>query len=86
MLALEGLRPTSKGRREALRMTSEKPAAMVEGALAAQKRMFEAGLKFWGDQLLAGNALLLAAPAVSVAAAVPMRRRVRRNSKRLTGW
>lgn len=86
MLALEAVRPTAGGRREAVRMTAEKPIAAMQGALAAQKALFDAGLKFWSDQALAANALLLSVPAMSVAAAAPVRRRVRRNARRLIGF
>lgn len=87
MLAFEGARPTAKGRREALRMTSEKPIALVEGALAAHKNAFDSSLRFWSDVALAANAFLLSAPAASVAAAVvPVRRRVRSNARRLTRY
>ena len=86
MLAMESVRPTAKGRRETARMIAEKPIAAMEGALAAQKSMFDSGLKLWSNQALAANAFLLSAPALSMAAAsAPVRRRVRRNSRRLTG-
>lgn len=87
MLATETVRPTAKGRRETARMIAEKPAAMMEGALAAQKKLFDSGLKLWSEQALAANVFLLSAPALSMAAAAaPVRRRVRRNSRRLTGF
>ena len=87
MLATECVLPTAKGRREAMRMTSEKPIAFMEEALAAQKHMFDSGMKFWSDFALAANAFYLSAPAISVAASTaPISRRVRRNARRLTGY
>ena len=84
MLALEAARPTAKGRRETARMVAEKPAAMVESALAVQKSFFDSGLKFWSDVALAANAVALTAPALGVAAAAaPVRRRVKSNARRL---
>ena len=86
MLALESVRPTAKGRRETRRMVSEKPAALMEGTLAMQKHMFASGLKFWSDFSAATSALMLTAPAASMALATrPVRRRVRGNARRLTG-
>src|SRR5688500_20327957 len=37
-LALEGARPSAKGRREAFRMSAEKPLAAMEGIVAGQKQ------------------------------------------------
>jgi hypothetical protein len=87
MLALETLRPTRRGRSEALRMTSEKPAAALEAATAGQRHMVEAGIKVWGDVAAACAAFWFAAPSTAMlAATVPVRRRVRRNARRLTGY
>lgn len=84
MLAAEAVRPTAKGRRETARMVAEKPAAMMQGALAAQKSMFDSGMKLWSDMALAANAFALTAPALSMSAATaPVRRRVRANARRL---
>ena len=86
MLAMEASRPTVRGRREAARMTAEKPLALMEGAVAAHKAVFDRSLKFWSDTARAANALLLSAPAMSVrVASVPVRQRVRGNARRLTG-
>ena len=85
MLAMESIRPTPKGRRETARMVAEKPVAMMEGAMAAQKSMFDSGMKLWSDMALAANAFALTAPALSMSAVtVPVRRRVRSNARRLT--
>jgi hypothetical protein len=83
-LALEGALPSAKGRREAFRMSAEKPIAAMEGALAVQKQLFEGGLKFWSNVAFSTNALLMTAPVMSAATA-PVRRRVRVNARRLTG-
>jgi hypothetical protein len=80
MLSAELLRPTPRGRRETVRMTAEKPIAMMEGALAVQAKAFQAWLKLCSDAAHAGSALALAAPAV---AAAPVRKRVRANARRL---
>lgn len=83
-LATERARPTANGRRETTRMIAEKPAAIAEGAVAAQKSLFDSGLKFWSDMSLAANAFALTAPALSMSAATaPARRRVRANARRL---
>ncbi|MBA3520683.1 MAG: hypothetical protein H0T75_24280 [Rhizobiales bacterium] len=85
-LGLEALRPTASGRREALRMTSEKPLAVIEGMVAAQTSAFDSSVKLWSDLALSANTFLLTAPALSLAAASgPARRRVRQNARRLTG-
>jgi hypothetical protein len=82
-LALEGSRPSARGRREAARMTVEKPLAALEGAFAVQRQLFQSGLKFWSDMALAANAFLLAGPLMPAAATAPVRRRVRANARRL---
>ncbi len=85
MLALESLRPTVGGRRETVRMTTEKSAAAMEGALAAQKQLVESGWKLWGDMARRGTAFAMSAPALSLAAAArPARSRVRANARRLS--
>ncbi|MGE0212605.1 MAG: hypothetical protein AB7S41_12990 [Parvibaculaceae bacterium] len=73
LLAAEAFRPTLAGQREILRMSVEKPLAFVSAALA-----FNAGMaKFWSRGLHAPSAGL-------AAALVPIRRRVRANSRRLS--
>jgi len=86
MLAWEAASPTRRGRAEMTRMTAEKPAAALEAVLAAQQSLLASGLKLWSDCVVNGSAFLQTAPALSLAAgAAPIRRRVRRNARRLTG-
>lgn len=84
MLALETMRPTAKGRRETMRMTAEKPVAVMEGAFAMQRSMFDSSMRFWRDMGAAVTTLAVTAPTASVATAIhPARRRVRANARRL---
>lgn len=86
MLFLELARPSRKGRLEAHRMTAEKPLALFEAAVAVQRSMFESSANLWRDMVLAANAFALAAPAAPLMALAPVRRRVRANALRLTGF
>ncbi len=83
-LAREGARPSAKGRRDAFRMSAEKPLAAMEGIVAGQKQLFDGSLKFWSDMALATNAWLMTGPLMSAAVTAPVRRRVRGNARRLT--
>ena len=85
-LVLEGTRPSANGRREALRMSGEKPLASMEVGFAVQRQLFEAAVKFWSEMLVASNALVMSAPVVTAASTAPVRRRVRANARRLTGY
>jgi hypothetical protein len=84
MLAAEAMRPTARGRHEAMRMVAEKPAAMVHGVVAAQKSLYDSGARFWSNVALSAHAFALTAPALSMSAAArPVRRCVRSNAMRL---
>jgi hypothetical protein len=85
-LVLEGGRPSARGRREAFRMSAEKPLAAMEGVVAVQKQLFDGSLRFWSDMALATNAFLMTGPLMSAAVTAPVRRRVRGNARRLTGY
>ena len=85
MLAMQALRPTPAGRREVRRMSAEKQVAMVDSLAAMQRSFMDSGVKFWSDVLKDSAAFSAAAPMAALAAAtVPVRRRVRANSRRLT--
>ena len=85
-MAAEGTRPSPRGRRERLRMTTEKPLAAMEAGLAVQKQLLDGSLKFWSDMVVASSALAMSAPMVTATATAPVRRRVRANARRLTGY
>ena len=85
-LALEGTRPSAKRRRELSRMSREKPLAAMEAGFAVQRQLFDGALKFWSDVAVASNALMMSAPVVAATATAPVRRRVRANARRLTGY
>ncbi len=85
-LALETIRPTAAGRREAARMTSEKSAAAAESMFAAQSAMAAGAVRLWSDIARLTAAFLLGAPVMGLTPALaPVRRRVRNNARRLTG-
>jgi hypothetical protein len=85
-MALEGTRPSARGRRELSRMSGEKPLAAMEAGFALQKQLLGVTLKFWSDMVVASNALAMSAPLVAATATAPVRRRVRANARRLTGY
>ena len=85
-LALEGARPSARGRRETLRMSGEKPLAAMEAGFAVQRQLFDGAMKFWADVFVASNALFMSAPVLAATATAPVRRRVRANARRLTGY
>ena len=86
MLAMQALRPTPAGRREIRRMSDEKQAATIDSFAAMQRSFMASDVKFWSDMLKGSAAFSAAAPTGALAAAtVPVRRRVRANSRRLTG-
>lgn len=86
MLALQGLKPTVAGRREAVEMLTEKPLALMLGGFALQAELLRQSAGFWAAALRPGLVPLPAwAPALLAAAATgPMRRKVRANARRLT--
>ena len=86
MMGMRLARPTAKSRREMVRMTAEKPATAMEGAVAAQKAMLDSGLKLWSDTALAATEMLVGGPMnLAGPATAAVRRRVRANARRLTG-
>jgi hypothetical protein len=85
MLLSEMFVPTRKGQREIVRMTTEKHIAAAEVAMALQTSLWHSGLKLWSELARGSTKSLSSAPALAMAAAaVPVRRRVRRNAQRLS--
>jgi hypothetical protein len=86
-LALDGMRPTRRARREVARMSSEKPVVAAAALIAAQRQMMEHSLRFWNDVASSATSFLMAAPLAALGASVaPVRRKVRSNARRLTGF
>jgi hypothetical protein len=84
LLAMELVRPSARGRREGLRMTVEKPWAVMEAAASVGQSLIDANLRLGRDLSLAWGAAWLSPWQAMLAGAVPVRRRVRANARRLT--
>ena len=84
LMAMEVMRPTAAGRREIRTMVSEKPFALVEATVAAQRSLFDASIRLWSGAAGSAALFFVAAPAAAFAAsAAPFRRKVRANARRL---
>ena len=76
----------AKSRRELTRMVSEKPLAAAEAMAGAQRAMMKKGLDVWtGATKVSGLFWFDLAEEMLSASLIPISRRVRGNSRRLTG-
>ena len=86
MLALDAMKPTAAGRKEAIDMVAEKPLALMLGGLAVQAELARRSLQFWRAAMTATALPVAANPAAALAAIAmrPIGDKVQANARRLS--